>query len=168
MANMDMDVELVIDKKILDKIIEHDKYNDFLKFWLAEKDTKAVILKSGWGSFKKEWEQSLRERTSEFKELFFAGIRGIVTPYRDKYAEDIDVPEEYEEPQTDPISETARIVNRHYATVKYLVVGDPSEYSSQDLKINPNRIVTAKTFFTKEEVINNKLIQDFKKLHDYK
>jgi len=49
---MDFEMPIVIDENVLEDITEKTKYYEFLFFWLQERQTKAVIIKSKWNSFR--------------------------------------------------------------------------------------------------------------------
>jgi hypothetical protein len=142
----------VIDKDVLDEIFTHDKYYDFMKFWLGERDIKAVVSRTAWNAFEKEWGKSLEDK-SESSETFFAIMRGIVSPYvKPEGSSDVD---------KDALSETMDIVNRHYATVEYLVVKVPPLYEGKGIKIGDDRIFTPRGFFMEISTTDNRFVKVF-------
>lgn len=160
----DLEVNLVIDESVLPKIYQNDKLNAFLKYWISEKTTKAVVCEKYWNDFVKEWEKSLKDCLDEVKAPFFASIRGVVTPYRDKYATGLpttttkDTTNEKDE--KDPIQKTIDIVSRHYATVKYLITEYPERYKGK-MRLGDSQILTPKQFYTEIETKNNEFTQKF-------
>lgn len=157
----DMEVELVIDNVVLDKIVSQDKVSEFLRFWISENKTKAVVVRIHWNEFIKKWETTLQEDGASEEEVirpFLAGMKGIVTPYRNKYLCDDKIPEiELDS----PIEETTRIINRHYATIKYVVVEDPKNYNQDDLKIDEEQLLDIEDFYRYNEVKNEAFVERF-------
>jgi hypothetical protein len=122
-------------------------------------DTKAVVTLSAWKLFQKHWESELKEMP-ETRDSFFANIRGLVTPYRVKYASEDQTVDRIERESID-ITET-EIVNWHYATVKYLITENPSEFISSDkIKIPKEFILTLRGFFGKMEIEDGEIITRF-------
>lgn len=160
----EMEVELVIDKGVLDKLPENSKSIAFLKYWINERKTKAVALLKHWNAFRSEWERSLRDTSEEIKQPFFATMRGMVTPYRKKYGIEagIDCENLEEEDETEDDTDAIKaVVNRHYATVKFLVVANPDEYKMDGIKIDHSRIRTPEEFFRLIETKDNEFVQAF-------
>lgn len=160
----DMEVELVIDNEVLGRFPDNSKHISFLKHWITDRKTKAVTLLKHWNAFRSEWERNLIGVSEEIKQPFFASMRGIITPYRKKYGieagidcENMTDDDECEE----DIDAIKAVVNRHYATVKFLVVANPSEYKLDGIKINHSRIVTPEEFFHLIETTNYEFVQAF-------
>lgn len=158
----ELEVEIVIDKWVLDELPTNNKYLAFLKHWVTINKTKAVVLLKHWKAFCNEWERSLKESSDEIRQPFFAAMRGIVTPYRKKYGIEagLDCDDDNDEIEED---ETAimGVVSRHYATVKYLVVKNPENYRGCQTKINSDRIVTPEDFFHLIETTKYEVVQEF-------
>ena len=103
-----------------------------------------------------------------------ASFRGIITPYREKYVDEaglfINDEEESEEDDSgegeDEKSVILNIVNRHYATVKYLIVRDPKIYKEMpkdSIKIDKERIMNLDGFYRAMIVENSKIVEQFKR-----
>lgn len=159
-----MEVTIVIDDDVLDKIVlARDKYHSFLRWWINERDTKVVVLKKIWDKFIKQKEDELKG-FEESAGVFFASVRGIVTPYREKYAEesleatDIEVPVDAVENEIDA---TLNIANRHYATCKYVIVKTPENYKGKDVRIGDDKILSPQEFYSLMEVKDNKSVMEF-------
>ena len=147
MSNYSVDV--VIDKDVLNAFVGRDKHALLLIAWLNENQTKAVVLIKHWREFFKYWELELKESSGEIKETFFAFIRGIVTPYRKKYGieANIGVEDDMEDDAEDDVFATTKIADRHYATLKYIIVGDSNNYNDKLTKADNSQILTLRDFY---------------------
>ncbi len=143
-SSIDFDVKIVIGKDVLDEIFHNDKYNAFIRHWLVENETKAIVDMKSWKEFNKEWVNNLKDCTDEIKNPFFASIKGIVRPYREELAQS-DIEEQID--HTDSITSTVSIVNRHYATCQALIVKNVNDYKSKKIKIGSEFILTPKEFY---------------------
>lgn len=154
------EVELVIDASILRRMPETERFVSFLKFWITCNNTKAVVTLSVWKEFEKYWQEQLSERSEEITTPFFATMRGVATPYRNKYATEAGLTQD--DPADSESIDEKTIVNRHYATVKYLIVENAEAYKSDgEIKITKGRILTLKEFFNRAEVENPELVAAF-------
>jgi len=159
-----MEVELVIDNEVLGRFPDNSKPIAFLKHWITDRKTKAVTLLKHWNVFRSGWERDLINVSEEIKQPFFAMMRGIVTPYRKKYGIEAGIDSENindEDEGEDDIVAIKAVVNRHYATVKFLVVGNPDAYKANGIKISDSRIVTPEEFFHLIETTNYEFVQAF-------
>ena len=127
----------------------------FLLFWLQEKETKAVVIKSVWKSFNKYWDEQLKEQ-NEVKYSFNQFISGVVRPYRKEgYNDEIE--------ESNPIAEMVKIVNRDYDIVEVLIVDNPCMFNGTSIKIAKESILTLKDFYTFNEIRNTPIFQAFSK-----
>ncbi len=155
-----------MDETILENIHSTDKYNQFLKYWINENETKAVVCISHWKTYFKKWEANLKSVGDEIKKPFFGSIRGVATPYRDgKYGVEAEENSADSKGEINSIEKTVEIVNRHYATVQYLLSEQGSNYKDKKLTLSSDRILTLKGFYTEMETQNNGFVQKF--LTDY-
>jgi len=158
-----VEVELVMDSESLQEHPSDEKHLQFLLFWLNKHETKAVVTKRAWNTFTKGWEKKL-PKNSETANAFFATMRGLFTPYRDKYASEaglaVENDENAEEEKTEE-GELSDIVNRHYPTVKYLIVKNPETFQATGLKIAGDKILNSKQFYNKLEIDDTVLIAEF-------
>lgn len=142
-----------------------NKFVKFLIYWISGHNTKAVTTLKNWKRFFREWEERLKDRSDELKNPFFAFFRGIVTPYRKKYAKEDNLSitdnDNKEKSNNDEITNIINIINRHYATVEYLITEDPSIYEGKDIKIDKDRIVSLKGFFYLIEKDDNQSFEQF-------
>lgn len=147
-------------------VLEHfleteDKYISFLRFWLSDNKTKAVVTLPVWKNFLKKWDAELVDYSNEIKESFFASMRGVVTPYRTKYATEagLKIDNEFESNSVDEKT----IVTWHYATIKYLITEGPEEFRSEaiSIRISEALILTPKEFFSKLDVEDGMTIARF-------
>lgn len=137
---MAFDIPIVIDRSTLDALVTPDAAALALIDWLAERNTKAVILQSDWKAFCKEWEDALADNPS-CKEAFFSHIRGLVRPYR---KEGITSPE-----PTNKIDAIKEVVNRDYDTIEFLILTDTGLIHPDGIKIDASRVVTLQGFYEK-------------------
>ncbi|MBS3069150.1 hypothetical protein J4441_02170 [Candidatus Micrarchaeota archaeon] len=160
-----LEVELLIDGSVLNDLVPTaDKYSGFLLYWIYNNQTKAVVPKKSWNEFFRTWEEKLSHVSDEIKSPFFATVRGIASPYREKYADEAGCPADISESSDDEAEELVRIANRHYATIKYIIV--KNELSSQVLKISQDRILSPKDFYTVQETQNNDFVKSFLSLKE--
>lgn len=128
-------------------------------------DTKAVIIKKHWKDFFNEWERDLKDSSDETKNPFFWYIRGLVTPYRKKYGLEAGLCDvDDDENSHNPVEATKDIVNRHYATIKFLIVSDPEIYKD-GTKIDNRFIFTPETFFNYMDKNEKKIMSVFMKMY---
>lgn len=167
-------VEVVIDANTLNKIRSKENECDFFFiFWLSSQETKAVIPKNSWSEFHKAIKESLKNMEETYKGVM-GFYRGIVTPYRTKYAEEAGIKLSEEEKKGDGVendeaSSIAKIVNRHYATVRYLIVEDPKIYikmrEERKLRINPENITTLDGFYELIATKDSNCASEFKNIY---
>ncbi|MHB1709496.1 MAG: hypothetical protein ACYCT2_08500 [Thermoplasmataceae archaeon] len=158
----DNTVIFVITGDVLERLPEpEDKYISFLRFWLSDNDTKAVVTLSEWKKFMEKWESELKDCSNEIKEPFFASMRGVVTPYRTKYATEAGLKINNEQ-ESNSIDERT-IVTWHYATVRYLITGTPEKFrpEAEFIKISEASILTPKEFFNKLDVEDGETVTRF-------
>jgi hypothetical protein len=118
----------------------------FLRNWLSTRESKAVVLLQDWKQFVSEWEAAIGD-FPETKSEFFAILRGIITPYRDKYAVEAGVaPDGETTASEDEVGAMRIITRRHYDTCEYLVTYDPGVFRGKGLKLPDERIVTPALF----------------------
>ncbi len=88
-------------------------------------------------------------------------MRGLITPYRTKYASEAGL-KLNNEVESDKVDEKT-IVKWHYATVRFLVTNDPTQYNSDTefANILPKSILTPKEFYNKQEVENLSFVEAF-------
>jgi hypothetical protein len=91
-------------------------------------------------------------------------MRGIVTPYRDKYTEEagIEIEDDEDIRAMNDTDAAVTIANRHYATCRYLIVDDPKEYHGKKLKIGDDKIVTLEGFCKEVAITDNRYKNFFK------
>ena len=150
-------VDLVMDGATFLKIRERSEETEFLLYWLVEKGIKIVVPIKGWNEYFKDLKNAFggekkAEESDNYKGIS-ASVRGISTPYRLKYGIEagLDIDQENDEEDSgDEILIIKSIVNRHYATVSYLIVKDTAPYKKleTDLKIQTDRITTLRDFFS--------------------
>lgn len=157
-----MDIEIVICVEVLKKTTAREKHSSFLQFWVSQKNTKAVVVKEDWNAFMKEWENDLKDCLEEVKQPFFGLLRGTATPYREKYADEVVGAKEIELKGTSS-EKITQIVNRHYATVQYVVVNNPNDFNISKMKISQDQLLTPKGFFNRMEIKEPKLVNEFLK-----
>ena len=159
-----MEVTIVIDEYVLNSIvISRDRYHSFLRWWINEQDTKAVVIKKIWLRFIREKEEELKE-FKETSDFFFGSVRGIITPYREKYAEETQEPTDMEiqvDEVENEIDATLNIANRHYATCRYIIVRNPENYKGKEVRIGDGRILSPQEFYSLMEVMDNKKVIEF-------
>ena len=133
----------------MNRIADRDEKALLLIYCLNEfYKTKAVILLKNWKSFSNDWKAKLKGR-EETLDYFLAFIRGLVTPYRDKYGMEAGICYDEEGDRTDKLDEvelTKTIIDRHYATIKFLIVSDPKKYKNITPKMSNERIMTIEDF----------------------
>lgn len=152
----DFDVEIVIDKDVLEHLFENDKYNTFLKVWLVNNERKAFVFNLTWSNFISYWKGQLKDM-NEVRQGFIAKVRGVVCEYKN---DGTDV-----QTGRDEVTETIGIVNRNYATCKFLIVDNKINYQGKGIKIGDENILTVKEFFSMMETENNEYVRKF--LHDF-
>lgn len=126
----------------------------FLWFWISETYNKGVVTLSAWKEFVKYWDDALED--GEAKESFFNLIRGLLTPYRTKYADEAGLEVDIDKESMELDEKT--IVNWHYSSVSYLISDKAvllRDTQSQDMKISKKSILTPKEFYNKLEVDGN-------------
>lgn len=138
-----------------------DKNISFIHYWISENDTKAVATLSAWKEFEKKWTKELADM-DEVKNSFFASMRGIITPYRTKYASQAKLEVDIDRESLEIDEKT--IVNWHYASVEYLLTDFPDQYtsSSPELKIPDRNVLTPKQFYGRLEVEDGSIIENFR------
>ncbi len=136
------DVQVLLCKRVLDRIPEvEDETIGFLQNWLSKRGTKAVVLLQDWKAFVDYWEGQLRLHP-EVRDSFFAMLRGIITPYRDKYAVEAGLKPDGETlASMDEVEAMKVITQRHYATCEYLVTEDPELFRAKGLRLPDSRIL---------------------------
>lgn len=157
MLFLNFEIPIVIDEENLNEIPSRNKYVRFLLFWLQERNTKCVVLKSSWKKFNEHWNNSLNE--GEVKECFFRFIRGIARPYRKEGHED-------EKEDMNPTEEIIKVVNRDYDAVEFLLVKNPDLYKVKSIKLSHDNIFDLRGFYTIHEVNNSKIFQDYARLNE--
>lgn len=145
-----MEVRLLLCKRVLARIPEEDHSEDdaiyYLRNWLSEHETKAVVLLQDWREFVAQWEHEIGE-FPEARMAFFAIHRGIITPYRDKYADEAGVkPDGETTAAMNEVDAMKTITRRHYDTCEYLVTDVPSVFRGRGLVLPDPRIVTPALF----------------------
>lgn len=138
-----------------------DKNISFIHYWISENDTKAVVTLSAWKDFEKKWNLELGD-LEETKNSFFANMRGIITPYRTKYASEARLEVDIDKESLEIDEKT--IVNWHYASVEYLLTNNPDHYisSSPQLKIPAKSVLTPKQLYSRLEVEDGEIIEGFR------
>jgi hypothetical protein len=158
----DNTVKIVITQDVLFELPERsNKYIAFLRYWIALNDTKAVVTLSAWKEFEKHWNKRLKGESQELTESFFANMRGLITPYRTKYATEAQLQVNSEKESMGIDEET--IVEWHYATVKYLITKDPTRFHAKigRIKIPIEFILSPRGLFGKLEVEDGIIIDQF-------
>ena len=128
-------VQIVIDEDVLDNLNNGDKPYGILPYWLNQNKTTAAVSELAFNNFIKTKEDQLKDLSDETKRIFFGMIKGQVSRIQDKNGE------------TCSINATKDLINSHYATIKYVIVKDPSHYRSQKLKVSDEFIVTVEGFY---------------------
>ena len=147
----DMGISVVIDKTILDKLHLSDKLNSFLKYWLVQEQTKAIVCSDDWNAYEKSWKAKFKEDMvgAEITIPFFASLRGVVYEYEGTLT------------SRNSHDKTIEIVNRHYATVQYLLSQNPQDYMGKNAKVSDDRILSLKEFYAVMEVKRQDFVQKF-------
>lgn len=168
-------VDIVIDSGSLAKIKARDnKPAFFVIYWLSTEETKAVATKDSWNAFHKEIRDELKEMPDTYKGVI-GFFRGIITPYRTKYAEEAGIKLSLEEKdkdgkETEEDSQIIKIVNRHYATVKYLIVENPDAYltfkKDGRLRIDTQNITTLEGFYELIATKDSNCISQFENYYE--
>ena len=142
-----MEVRILLCRRVLDRMPEAtDAVMGFIQNWLSLRDTKAVVLPQDWDAFVTHWTSELQE-FPESREPFFAMMRGIITPYRDKYATEANVEGDGDRVAVADEVEAMRIITgRHYATCAYLITDDPTIFQGKRLRLLDSRILTPELF----------------------
>lgn len=158
----DNTVKIVLTEDVLFELpANSEKYIAFLRYWIALNDTKAVVALSAWKEFEKHWREKLKGVSQELTESFFAIMRGLVTPYRTKYATEAHLEVDTEKESMAMDAET--IVEWHYATVKYLITENPTKFNADidRIKIPKEFILSPRGLFGKLEVEDGGVIEQF-------
>ncbi len=160
-------VEILIDGDVLENLLLNGEEQKFLLYWIYSNKTKAVVPKKSWKGFYKQRKKNCGDNKEVFDSII-ASFRGIVTPYRTKYVDETGavIPDDEENPDADDKDDftmITTIINRHYATVKYVIVKDPAPYRTQEPKIKPERITTLEGFYKINAVEN---YESFKKFQE--
>ena len=142
-----MEVQILLCKRVLHRIRDvDDEAITFLTNWLSSHQTKAVVLPGAWTEFTHEVAEDLRG-FPESQEYVLGIIRGIVTPYRDKYAHEAGVPADGEVVGAMGEADGMKtITDRHYATCTYLVTDAPELFRGKNLHLPETRILTPDLF----------------------
>lgn len=159
----DNTVKIVLTSDVLGHIPESEnQFISFLRYWISDNDTKGVVTLSAWKEFESYWNRELSNFT-EVRNSFFYSMRGLLTPYRTKYADEAGIEIGEIDKQSMELDEKT-IVNWHYASVRYLISDKAEELrsNSQDIKISTDSILTPKEFYNKLEVDDEKIIEKFK------
>jgi hypothetical protein len=118
----------------------------FLRNWLSSRENKAVVLLQDWKSFVREWEATIGD-FPEVRGEFFGILRGILTPYRDKYAVEAGIAADGETTAAlDEVAAMEVITRRHYDTCEYLITYEPTVFRGNGFLLPDERIVTPELF----------------------
>jgi len=142
------DILLVIDDEILPDFHVVEEPFIAITAWLDFNDAAAGVASCIWAKFKKEKNKELRNLSDENKSIYFGIIKGLI----------IDCSDESE----DPIQATKNIVDRNYATIRFLIVKDPAKYKCQGLKIADDSIFSPAEFYVYLEINNPDVLKYFK------
>jgi hypothetical protein len=142
-----MEVQILLCQRVLRRIRDvEDESITFLANWLSSRQIKAVVLPRAWNEFTKEVEEELRG-FPESQEYVLGILRGILTPYRDKYAHEAGVQADGEVVgELDELSAMRTITTRHYASCMYLVTYAPEIFRGNGLRLPDTRILTPDLF----------------------
>lgn len=142
-----MEVQVLLCSRTLDRMPEAtDGAIGFLQDWLSRHDTKAVVLPRDWLAFSRKWETELQDYP-ESRQAFFALLRGIITPYRDKYAPEGGIADDGDHVgEASEVDAMSLITKRHYATCEYLITTQPEVFRGKGLRIPDSRILTPELF----------------------
>lgn len=151
-----MEVQVLLCRRVLDRMPEvSDETIAFVQNWLSQLDAKAVVLPQDWEAFVRRWEHDLRD-SPESRGPFFAMLRGIITPYRDKYAEEAGIQDDGESVASKEEVEAMRIItNRHYATCTYLLTEDLALFRGRKLRLPDARILTPELLRAELQAVSN-------------
>ena len=142
-----MEVQILLCSRVLARIGEvEDESISFLTGWLSERQTIAVVLPQAWKAFVTQLEAEM-EGFRESRDAVLGILRGILTPYREKYADEAGIPPDGEVVEgMDEVSAMRTITTRHYATCMYLVTDAPEEFRGKGLRLPDSRILTPDLF----------------------
>lgn len=144
-----MEVQILLCRRVLDRMPEtNDDTIAFIQDWLSRHDTKAVVLPRDWREFIAKWENELRD-APESRGPFLALMRGIITPYRDKYAVSAGIENDGDPvawASVDEVEGMSVITKRHYATCKYIITDEPLVFRGKGLTLPDSGILTPELF----------------------
>ncbi|MFH1224286.1 MAG: hypothetical protein V1676_00600 [Candidatus Diapherotrites archaeon] len=153
------EVEIVICNEVLNHLSKRELHDLFLIWFINKYKTKAVVVLEDWNKFIKDWDTKLKQMSPEAKNHFFAVMRSIVTPYREKYANGVTGAEKIKL-EGGSIDKLCKIVDRHYATVRYLVVASPANFVGK-VRISKEQILTPEELYTRMKLQNSELVKEF-------